>query len=250
MEIGQTLNDLSIEPYITFATILPLHAFQGAYHETTLKLLTKTSPEKCWFTFDHYTYLLTFLADDDVIRSQPSDGYLFELEARSRCNGETLKQSFRVTLHQPSYITCMYLHIAVKPIQPLENNACAMNVIRDVLVRAQDYMSHESAGHSLSCLLQEYTIENDGTVRFVMGYLVEHPSQCQDLCSRNFFGPYIERVIDNSGGINNRFDQLLNPVYTTLSASSNNQCSTFTTTPNTLTRYISKIVKSSVIHLH
>ena len=102
-------------------------------------------------------------------------------------------------------------------------------------------MSHESAGHSLSCLLQEYTIENDGTVRFVMGYLVEHPSQCQDLCSRNFFGPYIERVIDNNGGINNRFDQLLNPVYTTLSASSNNQCSTFTTTPNTLTRYISKI---------
>ena len=66
----------------------------------------------------------------------------------------------------------MYLHIAVKPIQPLENNACAMNVIRDVLVWAQDYMSHESAGHSLSCLLQEYTIENDGTVRFVMGYLV------------------------------------------------------------------------------
>ena len=237
LRIGQKLRDISIEPYVTFATILPHNAFQGEEHSVTLKLSTKkeTFAEKCWFSFDPYTLLLTFLADNDVIRAQPTEGFLFELEAQSRCSGEKMTQSFRVKLYRPSYVTCMYLQIVVAPSTPLDNNACAMDVIRDVLVRAQDYMSHESAGQALSCLLQEYTIQKDGLVRFIMGYLVEHPSQCQHLCTDNFFGPYVRRVVDGSGNINKRFNQLLSPAYTTFSAFSEDQCSVHTT-PDTIAR--------------
>jgi hypothetical protein len=210
--------------------VLSRNAFRGVDFTLSLKLLSKTSKEKCWYKFDESTLLLTFLADYDVIRAQPSDGYLFELTAKSNCDGKELKQTFRAMVLQTRMVSCMDIQIEIEVNEKDRQSACAMTIVSDVLKRSQYYMSHETGGSlSLRCVLQEYEQLADNSIRLVVGMLASHSSHCRELCVDDFFQTYSERVVNEFGMINQLFEQLLSPVYTVHSAHSSIGCSSYTT---------------------
>ena len=114
-----------------FAFVIPENLFEKK-HSLTLSLhLRSNTPSLCWFRFSPPS--VNLFPTNQVVRSQPSNGYRFELLATNAC-GLSATVPFALTMKREPFESCLVFEVEVEH----PENLCDESTLSEFFQRLQD----------------------------------------------------------------------------------------------------------------